>query len=108
MPSSDSSPVHLNSCCSLARLPLCPPPSIVCQTLSSLPLPSRPTRFDGLTTLLKSQAGLHGTAGPGGQRPSIKGLYMYGGVGCGKTMLMDLLVAAAPPEFQVSVAVLSQ
>ena len=24
---------------------------------------------------------------------------MYGGVGCGKTMLMDLLVAAAPKQF---------
>jgi predicted ATPase len=62
-------------------------------------------RFDGLSTLLKSQSGLHGTAGPGGRRPSIKGLYMYGGVGCGKTMLMDLLVAAAPREFQVRVPV---
>jgi hypothetical protein len=26
---------------------------------------------------------------------------MFGGVGCGKTMLMDLLVASAPKEFQV-------
>ena len=31
----------------------------------------------------------------------IKGLYMYGGVGTGKTMLMDLLVNAAPVYFQV-------
>ena len=29
----------------------------------------------------------------------VKGVYMYGGVGCGKTMLMDLLVAAAPKQF---------
>lgn len=26
---------------------------------------------------------------------------MYGGVGCGKTMLMDIFVKAAPPEFRV-------
>ena len=29
-----------------------------------------------------------------------KGLYMYGGVGVGKTMLMDLLVKSAPSQFQ--------
>lgn len=34
-------------------------------------------------------------------RPHIEGLYMYGGVGCGKTMLMDLFVEAAPPDLQV-------
>ena len=28
------------------------------------------------------------------------GLYMYGGVGVGKTMLMDLLVKCAPSQFQ--------
>ena len=32
---------------------------------------------------------------------AVKGLYMYGGVGVGKTMLMDLLAAQAPPYFQV-------
>ena len=26
---------------------------------------------------------------------------MYGGVGCGKTMLMDIFVESAKPEFQV-------
>lgn len=31
----------------------------------------------------------------------IKGMYMYGGVGCGKTMIMDLLVSSAPQEFKV-------
>ena len=31
----------------------------------------------------------------------VEGMYMYGGVGCGKTMLMDLFVACAPPEFKV-------
>lgn len=33
--------------------------------------------------------------------PAVQGLYMYGGVGVGKTMLMDLLAQAAPPYFQV-------
>ncbi|CAL8468725.1 g8265 [Coccomyxa elongata] len=30
-----------------------------------------------------------------------RGLYMHGGVGTGKTMLMDLLVETAPPEFKL-------
>ena len=30
-----------------------------------------------------------------------RGLYMHGGVGVGKTMLMDLLASSAPQEFQV-------
>lgn len=66
-------------------------------------------RFSELSTLIKSGAGLHGstlsgTTGssvPGSRGPAVQGLYMFGGVGCGKTMLMDLLVAAAPKEFQV-------
>jgi hypothetical protein len=62
-------------------------------------------RFDGISNLLKAQSGLHGAAGPRGQRPATKGLYMFGGVGCGKTMLMDLLVASAPKEFQVGMIV---
>lgn len=33
--------------------------------------------------------------------PQIKGLYMYGGVGCGKTMLMDLFAACSPTQFMV-------
>eukprot|EP00798_Chlamydomonas_sp_ICE-L_P027119 gene27119-2347_t len=36
-----------------------------------------------------------------GIHPEIEGLYMYGGVGCGKTMLMDMFVNCAPPEFKV-------
>lgn len=35
------------------------------------------------------------------QPPLPLGLYMHGGVGTGKTMLMDLLVGSAPPEFKV-------
>lgn len=36
-----------------------------------------------------------------GSQP-VQGLYMYGGVGVGKTMLMDLFVFSATPEFRVS------
>ncbi|GLC33066.1 hypothetical protein PLESTB_000374200 [Pleodorina starrii] len=32
---------------------------------------------------------------------AVRGLYMYGGVGCGKTMLMDLFVGTAPSHFRV-------
>ncbi|GFH09302.1 uncharacterized protein HaLaN_04412, partial [Haematococcus lacustris] len=31
----------------------------------------------------------------------VKGLYMYGGVGVGKTMLMDVFVASSPPDYKV-------
>ncbi len=37
----------------------------------------------------------------------LQGLYMWGGVGTGKTMLMDLLVKSAPQEFQVCRSCLS-
>ncbi|KAG2425787.1 hypothetical protein HXX76_013412 [Chlamydomonas incerta] len=33
--------------------------------------------------------------------PAVRGLYMYGGVGCGKTMLMDVFVHTAPAHFRV-------
>jgi hypothetical protein len=53
--------------------------------------------------MLRSSSGLYGQE----QRPlsSLKGLYMYGGVGCGKTFLMDLFVASAPREMQVRLPV---
>ncbi|KAK9829131.1 hypothetical protein WJX72_004055 [[Myrmecia] bisecta] len=35
------------------------------------------------------------------QAPRLRGLYMYGGVGVGKTMLMDVFAHASPPEFKV-------
>lgn len=41
--------------------------------------------------------------GGGGRPPIPRGLYMFGGVGCGKTMLMDLLVESVPREFKVCV-----
>lgn len=59
--------------------------------------------LEGLSTLLQSSSGL--APQPGLARPSPwsapRGLYMHGGVGCGKTMLMDVFVRACPPEFQV-------
>lgn len=45
-----------------------------------------------------------GEAKPADRQAATQGLYMYGGVGVGKTMLMDLLVTAAAPEFKVWIA----
>jgi predicted ATPase len=78
----------------------------VSSTRNTTPAHMRPlsarARFSELSTLIKSGSGLHGAAGEGSANPqAVRGLYMYGGVGCGKTMLMDLLVASAPREFQV-------
>lgn len=42
---------------------------------------------------------LEASAGEG--EPAVQGLYMHGGVGCGKTMLMDLFAACAPPHFKL-------
>lgn len=33
-----------------------------------------------------------------GQLPSVKGLYIHGGVGCGKTMMMDMFFDQIPPN----------
>lgn len=52
---------------------------------------------DGTLGRHRSSSSMHGTA-----EPAVKGLYMYGGVGCGKTMLMDLFVDTTPPHFKVS------
>lgn len=40
------------------------------------------------------------------QETKLAGLYMYGGVGVGKTMLMDLLAHHAPSAFQVRFSLL--
>lgn len=66
--------------------------------------------LDGLSSLLTQSSGggnvgmasSSAASAPGGSaatRP--KGLYMYGGVGCGKTMLMDVFVKSCPPDFRV-------
>lgn len=39
--------------------------------------------------------------GPEADKSRAKGLYMWGGVGVGKTMLMDIFVSTAPKEFKV-------
>ena len=40
--------------------------------------------------------------GDGYEGPEVQGLYMFGGVGCGKTMLMDVFAACAPPHFKLT------
>ena len=52
------------------------------------------------SSLLGGGSGSGSSQSAAGQE-QIQGLYMYGGVGVGKTMLMDLLVSSAPPEFKV-------
>ena len=39
---------------------------------------------------------------------ALQGLYMWGGVGVGKTMLMDLFAQAAPGQFKVSLCLVLQ
>ena len=39
---------------------------------------------------------------------ALQGLYMWGGVGVGKTMLMDLFAQAAPGQFKVSLCLILQ
>lgn len=51
-------------------------------------------RWDGITRVLEGRSRQPA-------KPDLPpGLYMYGGVGVGKTMLMDLLVKCAPSQFQ--------
>jgi predicted ATPase len=54
-------------------------------------------RWQGISSFLGEK-----NSGATPPNPKVQGLYMYGGVGTGKTMLMDLLVASAPPHFKVS------
>jgi protein AFG1 len=35
------------------------------------------------------------------EKDAVKGLYMYGGVGCGKTMLMDMFAESVPSSLKV-------
>lgn len=55
--------------------------------------------FSGLLSGLGGRG--ESTAAATAGTPAVRGLYMYGGVGVGKTMLMDLLAKNAPGYFQV-------
>ena len=37
------------------------------------------------------------------EESDVKGLYMYGGVGCGKTMLMDMFAESVPSSLKVCI-----
>lgn len=43
---------------------------------------------------------------PPNDHRGVKGLYMYGGVGCGKTMLMDMFAHSIPSSLSVSICVM--
>jgi hypothetical protein len=60
--------------------------------------------WSGISSFIQGRGDGEGGEGRGGASsswPHLQGLYMYGGVGVGKTMLMDLFVETAPKEFQV-------
>ena len=85
-------------CCigTTAALPprLHPPPA--------LPPPAPPPAGGWFSGLFGGGRGREeSTAAAGVPAVHVQGLYMYGGVGVGKTMLMDLLAREAPPHFQV-------
>ncbi|GLI64849.1 hypothetical protein VaNZ11_008232 [Volvox africanus] len=67
---------------------------------------SRGGGFSWLASLGRALGSGGGSSGGTGSQSSsaqdtVLGLYMYGGVGCGKTMLMDLFVSTAPSHFKV-------
>ena len=64
----------------------------------------RPTdRWSNLSHMLDSDKGRDTAPHSAAEAP--RGLYMYGGVGTGKTMLMDLFVRSCPPEWKARVRV---
>ncbi|GMH39421.1 hypothetical protein BSKO_07319 [Bryopsis sp. KO-2023] len=70
--------------------------------------PTPPAWWKGIVKLMEGSSASNPVAGDSSRSnetkkgcSSLRGLYMYGGVGVGKTMLMDLFVVSSPPEFRV-------
>lgn len=83
-----------------------PPGSLMIQSSRRQPMPaSILMALSGLLhplTALGNSCRWQELLGGQAEKPKVpKGLYIYGGVGTGKTMLMDLFAEVAPPEFQV-------
>jgi len=65
------------------------------------------TWFSGIVKMMNSDKHLNGSRSRGRrsrahQESDIQGLYMYGGVGVGKTMLMDMFVESKPSAIKVT------
>lgn len=64
-------------------------------------------RFSGIVKMMNADRHLNGSRSRGRrsktlQESDIQGLYMYGGVGVGKTMLMDMFVESKPSAVKVN------